>query len=76
MLCMTELLGGVCHRTSTPHKSGNKMKEKKKKKLFLKAIILKIAFDPSKKIIINLKKKLYSFDNCLCIFKGDLNFIW
>ena len=21
--------GGVCHRTSTPHKSGNKMKEKK-----------------------------------------------
>ena len=29
---MTELHGGVCHRTSTPHKSGNKMKEKKKKK--------------------------------------------
>ena len=28
---MTELHGGVCHRTSTPHKSGNKMKEKKKK---------------------------------------------
>ena len=23
--------GGVCHRTSTPHKSGNKMKEKNKK---------------------------------------------
>ena len=23
------LHGGVCHRTSTPHKSGNKMKEKK-----------------------------------------------
>ena len=32
MMCMTELHGGVCHRTSTPHKSGNKMKEKKKKK--------------------------------------------
>ena len=30
MMCMTELHGGVCHRTSTPHKSGNKMKEKKK----------------------------------------------
>ena len=29
MMCMTELHGGVCHRTSTPHKSGNKMKEKK-----------------------------------------------
>ena len=29
---MTELHGGVCHRTSTPHKSGNNMKEKKKKK--------------------------------------------
>ena len=30
MMCMTVLHGGVCHRTSTPHKSGNKMKEKKK----------------------------------------------
>ena len=31
MMCMTGLHdGGVCHRTSTPHKSGNKMKEKKK----------------------------------------------
>ena len=30
MMCMTELHGGVCHRTSTPHKSGNKMKKKKK----------------------------------------------
>ena len=31
MMCTTELHGGVCHRTSTPHKSGNKMKEKKKR---------------------------------------------
>ena len=30
MKCTTVLHGGVCHRTSTPHKSGNKMKEKKK----------------------------------------------
>ena len=29
MMCMTELHGGVCHLTSSPHKSGNKMKEKK-----------------------------------------------
>ena len=29
MMCTTVLHGGVCHRTSTPHKSGNKMKEKK-----------------------------------------------
>ena len=29
MMCMTELHGGVCHRTSTPHKTGNKMEEKK-----------------------------------------------
>ena len=29
MLCTTVLHGGVCHRTSTPHKSGNTMKEKK-----------------------------------------------
>ena len=31
MMCTTVLHGGVCHRTSTPHKSGNTMKEKKKK---------------------------------------------
>ena len=30
MKCTTVLHGGVCHRTSTPHKSGNKMNEKKK----------------------------------------------
>ena len=30
MKCTTVLHGGVCHRTSTPHKSGNKMREKKK----------------------------------------------
>ena len=29
MKCTTVLHGGVCHRTSTAHKSGNKMKEKK-----------------------------------------------
>ena len=29
MMCTTVLHGGVCHRTSTPHKSGIKMKEKK-----------------------------------------------
>ena len=33
MMCMTMLHGGVCHRTSTPHKSGNKMKEGKNKKM-------------------------------------------
>ena len=27
--CTTVLHGGVCHRTSTPHKSENKMKRKK-----------------------------------------------
>ena len=30
MMCTTVLQGGVCNRTSTPHKSGIKMKEKKK----------------------------------------------
>ena len=29
MMCTTVIHGGVCHRTSTPHKSGIKMKEKK-----------------------------------------------
>ena len=38
MMCMTELHGGVCHRTSTPHKSGNKMKEKKKKTQLLRVL--------------------------------------
>ena len=42
MMCMTELHGGVCHRTSTPHKSGNKMKEKKKKKTSVKSCPLVI----------------------------------
>ena len=32
MVCTTVLHGGVCHLTSTPHKSGNKMKEKKKRR--------------------------------------------
>ena len=30
--CTTVLHGGVCHRTSTPHKSGNKVKKKKLRK--------------------------------------------
>ena len=34
-MCTTVLHGGVCHRTSTPHKSGNKMKEKKKKNMIV-----------------------------------------
>ena len=29
-MCTTVLHGGVCHHTSTPHKSGITMKEKKK----------------------------------------------
>ena len=29
MMCTTVLHGGVCNRTSTGHKSGNKVKEKK-----------------------------------------------
>ena len=30
MMCTTVLNGGVCHRTSTAHKSGNKMKRRQK----------------------------------------------
>ena len=29
MMCSTVLHGGVCHRTLTPNKSGNKMEKKK-----------------------------------------------
>ena len=32
MMCTTMLHGGVGYRTSTPHKIGNKMKERKKTK--------------------------------------------
>ena len=32
MMCTTVLHGGVCYRTSIPHKIGNKMKEGKKQK--------------------------------------------
>ena len=35
VMCTTVLHGGVCHRTSTPHKSGNKMKKKYKIKEML-----------------------------------------
>ena len=38
MMCTTVLHGGVCHRTSTPHKSGNNMKEKKKFELQIQLI--------------------------------------
>ena len=38
MMCTTVLHGGVCHGTSTPHKSGNKMKEKKKFELQMQLI--------------------------------------
>ena len=31
MMCTTVLHGGVCHRTSTPHKSGIEMKEREKR---------------------------------------------
>ena len=36
MMCTTMLHGGVCHRTSTPHNIGNKMKEGKKQKKNMK----------------------------------------
>ena len=39
MMCTTVLHGGVCHRTSTPHKNGNKMKKKKKKGNFGQLIV-------------------------------------
>ena len=38
MTCTTVLPGGVCHRTSTQHKSGNKTKEKKKKKKVIEGL--------------------------------------
>ena len=32
--CTTVLHGGVCHRTSTPHKSENKVNKKKRRQVF------------------------------------------
>ena len=34
IMCTTVLHGGICNRTSTPHKSGNKVKEKKKIRVY------------------------------------------
>ena len=43
--CTSLLHGGVCRRTSTPHKSGNKIKEKKKESHGMKATFIpKVAF--------------------------------
>ena len=44
MKCMTVLCGGVCHRTLTPHKSGNKIKGKKKRKRCLCVCIIVYLF--------------------------------
>ena len=34
MICTTVLHAGVCNRTSTPHKSGNKVNEKKQIRVY------------------------------------------
>ena len=60
MMYTTGLHGGVCHRTSTPHKSGIKMKKKKKNQLLI--CILKTANNPNYKILIVLQFK-YSTNN-------------
>ena len=39
-MCTTMLHGGVCYRTSTPHKIGNKMKEGEKQKKKMKHSIM------------------------------------
>ena len=39
MMCTTVLHGGVCNRTSTPDKSGNKVKEKKKIRVYSRPIM-------------------------------------
>ena len=44
MKCTTMPHGGVCYRTSTPHKSGNKMKEKKKAKTGINECLTKSCF--------------------------------
>ena len=42
-MCTAVLHGGVCHSTSTPHKSGNNMKRRKKKKTNIdKSIVLHV----------------------------------
>ena len=44
MMCTTMLHGGVCYRTSTPHKMGNKMKEGKKKKKKMKHTVCLMSY--------------------------------
>ena len=45
MMCTTVLHGGVWHRTSTPHKSGNTMKEKKK--TYILIVMITCLFSPT-----------------------------
>ena len=52
MMCTTGLHGGVCHRTSIPHKSGNKMKEKKKNIQYY-TIIARLTSQQRLKLIFN-----------------------
>ena len=44
MMCTTVLNGGVCHCTSTPHKSRNEMKEKKKFTFFQNEVCLRVIY--------------------------------
>ena len=44
MMCTTMLHGGVCYRTSTPHKIGNKMKEGKKQKKKMKHTVCLMSY--------------------------------
>ena len=48
MMCTTMLHGGVCYRTSTPHKIGNKMKEGKKKKKKMNHTVCLMSYIKSK----------------------------
>ena len=55
MMCTTMLHGGVCYRTSTPHKIGNKMKEGKKKEKEMKHTVCLMSY-------LKIIRNAYSFD--------------
>ena len=53
MMCTTMLHGGVCYRTSIPHKIGKKMKEGKNQKKNMKHTVCLMSY---------LKIKTQSYD--------------
>ena len=59
MMCTTVLHAGVCNRTSTPHKSGNKVKEKKKIRVYSRGVTIRYPHDTIRIAILESRYDTY-----------------